>query len=169
MKIGAICIWLGVLLACSPPVEIEENSDFIGTWNLEEWSSTLSDGQIIYPYGENAYGRITYNPNGEMMCILMADDRALMSTIDIDTRIASEALEAFNSFFAFSGPYAVNRDSSFVTHTIEGCINPNWVGVNQKRYFKFDDGKLTLSTPPIKVLNSESQETQQVLVWSKVN
>ena len=154
---------------CEEKAAIHPDGDFIGNWKLDSWSSTLPDGREVYPYGENAYGRISYHVNGEMIAILMAEDRSKMSTIDVDTRIASEALEAFNSFFSYSGPYEVNRDSSYVVHTVEGCINPNWVGAKQVRHFKFEKDKLILSTPPIKVINTENQATQQVLVWSRID
>ncbi len=166
MLIGVVAI----LISCQ--IELGEehpNADFIGSWKLEKWTAKLADGSEIYPYGTAAYGKLIYEESGEMNGILMADNRAKMSTDDVGTRIAEEALTAFNSFFAYAGPYEINRDSSYVIHRVEACINPNWVGREQKRFFSFENGNLILSTPPIAVQGTRSQAVHQTLVWRKVN
>ena len=169
MKKILLLILIISLLACTVEVEPDvENADFIGSWKLEKWTANLADGTEVYPYGEKAYGKLIYEANGDMSGILMADDRKRMSSDDVSTRLPGEALSAFNSFFAFAGPYKVNRDSAFVIHKVEACINPNWVGRNQKRFFNFENGALILSTPPIAVQGTRSQAVQQTLIWRKL-
>jgi hypothetical protein len=42
---------------------------FVGSWSLVSWTRTTEDGQTTYPYGEDAFGRIAYLPNGRMMAV----------------------------------------------------------------------------------------------------
>ena len=136
-----------------------------GTWELEKWTTTLADGTVIYPFGEEAYGKLIYDEYGQMTALFMADDRDLMSSADIRERKPEEALLAFNTFFAYAGPYTIDQDSSFVLHTVEACSNPNWVGRTQKRQFNLQKDKLILSTPPIAVEGSGNQASSQILIW----
>ncbi len=169
MKIISFLVLFVILFSCqSDHPSKEVNADFIGSWKLEKWTATLADGSEVFPYGQNAYGKLIYESNGEMSGIFMADERSKMSSDDVATRIAEEALAAFNSFFAYSGPYHIDRDSSYVLHTVEACINPNWIGRQQKRFFKIENRKLILSTPPIMVQGTQSQSVQQTLIWHRL-
>ena len=136
-----------------------------GTWQLEKWTTTLADGTVVHPFGQEAYGKLIYDEFGQMTALFMADNRELMSSADIRERKPEEALEAFNTFFAYAGPYSIDQDSSFVLHKVEACSNPNWVGRTQKRQFKFEKDKLILSTPPIAVEGSGNQASSQILIW----
>lgn len=157
-----------IFCACVHAEPEHPNDDFIGSWKLLSWKAKLADGTIVYPYGREAYGKIIYEPNGEMNAILMADERKLMSSESVDERIPEEALAAFNSFFAYAGPYEVHRDSGFVLHHVEACINPNWVGRTQRRQYEFKRDSLILSTPPISVRGTRQQAVQQTLRWVKI-
>ena len=164
-----IFLSLVLFVSCKSDQSESSNADFLGSWKLTKWTSVLADGTEVYPYGKDAYGKLIYESNGEMSGIMMADDRALMSSADVGSRKPDEALAAFNSFFAYSGPFEVRRDSGFVLHHVEACINPNWIGVTQKRFFEFKDGNLILSTPPIAVQGTQNQATKQTLIWKKMD
>jgi Lipocalin-like domain len=45
------------------------------------------------------------------------------------------------------------RDRSRVTiiHTVTQALLPNWVGGEQRREYKFQDGKIILRTPPLAI------------------
>ena len=147
--------------------EMSNNTPLLGSWQLVSWTTENPSGEVHYPYGKEAYGKLIYESNGNMTALLMSDDRALFTSEDIGSRKPEEALKAFNSFFAYAGPYTVVKDSSFVLHKVEACNNPNWVGRTQKRMFALSGDTLTLSTPPIAVLGNETRASKQVLVWSK--
>ena len=169
MKIN-LAYWTTILtiLACqTAPVNPDIQDQFVGTWFLKEWTAKLENGQINYPYGPKAYGKLVYDSKHGMTGILMADQRELFSSASVATRSPDEAILAFNSFFAYSGPYEIHPDSSYVLHHVEACSNPNWVGGTQKRYFSFEDDNLILTTPPIAVRGSENQAVEQKLVWSR--
>ena len=43
-----------------------------------------------------------------------------------------------------------NERERTVTHQVEHALFPNWSGSHQKRSYRFADGRLILSTPPIR-------------------
>jgi hypothetical protein len=59
----------------------------------------------------------------------------------------------------------VDEEKRTVTHHIEGCLLPNWVGVDQARFFEFADNRLTLRTPPLMIGGAEAVG---YLVWERV-
>lgn len=171
MRLNCFACWVALLLT-SCTISIDEDditSEFIGSWKLKHWTAELSDGSIVYPYGERPFGKLIYEINGEMTGILQAENRELMSSIEVTQRDPEEAMAAFNSFFAYSGPFEVHQDSSLVIHHVDACINPNWVGKDQKRFYEFKNGQLILSTPPIAVQGTQSQSVKQTLTWEKVS
>jgi hypothetical protein len=75
----------------------------------------------------------------------------------------AERAEAFSTFFAYSGQYAVAGDR--VTHHLEIGSYPNWVNTDLVRVFIIDGNHLTLRTPPLSVGGAM---TAFDLVWEKM-
>ena len=122
---------------------------FVGTWKLGSSEFRRSDGNAIYPYGKDAVGLIIYGADELMSVRLMRSDRPAFASGDILKGTVEEIKAAFEGYLAYFGTYDVNEQDGTVTHHIQGSSFPNWVGQDQKRYFKFSDNRLTLSTPPI--------------------
>lgn len=93
-----------------------------GSWTLVSWTSKNDAGETIHPYGEDAFGRIVYSSNGTMLVVLSGQGRASVSD---------------SGFFAYSGGYTVDENEGTVTHHIEACSNPEWVGRDRTRRFEF--------------------------------
>jgi hypothetical protein len=47
-----------------------------------------------------------------------------------------------SSYIAYSGPCVVDDTAGSVTLTVDSAWRPDYVGTEQKRFFKFDNGKL---------------------------
>jgi hypothetical protein len=92
-------------------------------------------------------------------------DRPRFATDDVTGGSAEEQAQAFATFIAYGGRYAVDGDT--VTHTVETSLFPNWIGTEQRRRFALsDDGRmLTLTSPPL-VLGGATRI--QRLVWERV-
>ena len=63
------------------------------------------------------------------------------------------ALEGYATYF---GKYTVDEKNKTVTHHIEGCTFPNWVGVGQTRFFEFKGNQLILRTPPLLIRGGQA-------------
>jgi len=134
---------------------------------LQEWTAMRADGALIEPFGERPQGLLLYTEAREVVLVLMRSDRQGFSSDDPSERSPQEIEDAFHSFFTYSGRYQVDTEGGVITHQVELCSNPNWVGRNQTRYFHLDGGSLILTTPPIETITTEDQAVQHKLVWAR--
>ena len=116
----------------------------VGTWELVEWTAVDGNGQISYPYGDDAQGLIMYSQTGEMMMILSATDRDSLGTFDLSSLDHVKLVAAFDNFFAYYGTYEIDRKNNTVKHRIEGSSFPDWTGGEQQRQFELRNNQLVL-------------------------
>ncbi|WP_420315784.1 lipocalin-like domain-containing protein [Ekhidna sp.] len=138
------------------------NDKFVGSWELKEWTAKLTDESIIFPFGEDAIGRITYDSNGNMAVQIMKNNRKQFLSEDPLQAQPDEVVVAYNGFIAYCGNYEVNLNSNQVVHQIKISSFPNWIGQNQIRNFEFNEDELTLSTDQI-------GSSRHKLVWRKID
>lgn len=167
-NIFSILIFTILILACnSPNQEKQHTNDFIGTWELLEWTANFEEDKY-FPFGQNAYGRLSYDENGFMIAILMTENRPKFSSNDPINGTTEEIEAAFKTFFSYSGQYSINRNEKIVTHKVEACSNPTWIGDNQIREFEFKDKKLILTTPEIKSTMTNKKSARHKLIWKRM-
>jgi hypothetical protein len=121
----------------------------IGTWNFISLIAKSNKGDVIYPYGENIFGRLMYNPEGNMSALLMHPERPNFLSGDPMNGTPAEIKTAFEKFDAYCGTYTINEQSSSVTHHVQGAKFPNWIGTKQIRHFKISNDTLRIKAPPI--------------------
>src|SRR5438552_33774 len=74
--------------------------------------------------------------------------------------------ENVSGLLIYFGSYTIDHARQIVTHHVRGAWYPNWIGRDQVRHFKFDAGRLLLSTPPM-IWNGQSLE--YVLTWERIS
>ena len=121
---------------------------FIGTWRLISSEFRRSNGEVTYPMGINVAGMLMYDADGHMSAQIMRVDRNVFSMGDQFKGTPEEIKSAYEGYVAYFGAYEVNEEKSTITHHVEGSSFPNWVGTDQRRFFKFQGNRLTVSTPP---------------------
>jgi hypothetical protein len=119
----------------------------VGSWKLISFHSQDSSGQTAYPFGQDAQGRLIYEPDGRMAVQIMDPSRPRFSSDDPLVTSETEVRAAFGGYTAYYGTYSVNPDEQTIVHHIEGALLPNWVGTDQRRHFEFDGKVLTLQGP----------------------
>ena len=137
---------------------------FVGTWALTSSEFRRADGQEVYPRGKNPAGRLMYDTNGYMAAQVMGRDRPPFATGDILGGTPDEIKTALEGYQAYYGTYEVNDDEATVIHHVEGGLFPNWIGADQKRFFKFTGNRLTLGTAPMQV----GGQITGTLVWERL-
>ena len=135
------------------------NTNFIGSWTLQEWTAESTSGKITFPFGNDAKGRITYDDLGNMSVQIMKNNRSKFLSEDPLQAHPDEVLDAYNGFIGYCGKYEVNPNQ--VIHQIEISSFPNWVGQNQIRFYEFREGNLILSTDFI-------GSSRHSLIWEKL-
>ena len=122
---------------------------FIGVWRLIRCESRYKDGRIEYPYGEKPVGRITYDKAGRMSAQLMRPGRraTVPSGVGLVAGNATtdEIREAVDGFASYFGTFDVDESTKTVTHHVQGCLVPTWVGTALKRTYQFTANRLTLT------------------------
>jgi len=136
---------------------------FLGTWKLVSWEIRDSEGNVTYPYGEDAKGLLIYAPDGYMSGTLTKANRPHFAAPDILGGTIEEQALAAQTYLAYCSRYELKEKS--VLHYVETSLFPNWVGIVQERFFEFKDGRLTLSTPPL-LLKGKQQVAY--LIWERV-
>ena len=134
---------------------------FTGTWKLLEWTSRLPDGKVVFPFGRNATGRISYDDKGHMFVQIMKADRPLFKSDDIMQGKPEEMLRAYQDNLAYAGDYDVHPEDIQVIHHIKLSSFPNWVGHDQVRNYEFKGNML--------ILTASLESGIQRLVWEKIS
>jgi len=139
-----------------------QNVNLVGTWKLLSAIARNPNGDTFYPFGEDAFGRLMYDSNGNVSVFLMKTGRSKFASDDRMEGTAEEKLEAFEGSLAYCGTYEIDEDEGTITHHVEGANFPNWEETDQLRFFKLSGNQLTLTTPGILV---RGQELIVSLIW----
>src|SRR5215212_3953336 len=137
------------------------SDQFIGVWNLIKWTAKQADGQLLYPYGQDAIGQILYDSGGNVMVEIMKRNRKSFGSNDFLLGSVEEVLAAYNGFVAYCGTYNIDPVAKKVIHHVRISSFPNWVGQDQIRYYDFRNDLLILQAPAISMAQHE-------LTWNKI-
>lgn len=102
------------------------DNPFIGTWRLISFVSERENGEITYPYGEDASGYITYGADGYMSVALMSANRPHFTSDRSRAGKTEDKAASFDGYISYAGPYTVGEDA--ITHHVEVAWFPNMVG-----------------------------------------
>ena len=138
----------------------------LGTWRLVSYEARDPQGRVQYPLGENVSGLLIYDRSGNMSAHVLRNDLQVFAAKDPARATDAEVRAAFDGYGSYFGSYTIDHARQIVTHHVRGAWYPNWIGRDQVRYFKFDAGRLLLSTPPM-IWNGQSLE--YVLTWERIS
>ena len=105
-----------------------------GTWKLKSFELAKANGEIEYPFGQDAMGYIIYSPTGHFSVQYMAKEQLGKSPKGI-------------SYF---GHYEYNREKNYVVHHVECSLFPNEEGLDKIRHASLRGKGLKLTCPPLK-------------------
>ena len=135
---------------------------FVGTWKLVTFETQGEDGEVSYPFSNDALGYIMYNIDGYMSVAILPKRRRKFNTQDIIGGTSEEKAAVAESFISYFGRYDIKDNK--VIHHIELSFFPNWIGVDQERYYRFEENKLILNAKPM-LINGKNQSVK--LIWEK--
>ena len=138
------------------------DGDIVGTWRLVSWELRDSTGEVTYPLGPDAEGRITYTADGFMSVLITGRGRRPYASGDMFGGTMEEAAKAAGRSIAYCGTY--QRAGDVVLHHVELSTFPNWERTEQERFISWQDGRLVLSTRPIFI---DGKEQEARLIWER--
>jgi hypothetical protein len=140
-----------------------QQQDIVGTWRLAAYQLHGEGGEVSYPLGRDLAGYLIYTVEGYVSATLMRPGRPTFKGGDLLGGTTEEKVAAADGYIAYCGRYTLGPGT--VVHHVELSLFPNWIGGDQERYIKWQDGRLVLSTPPILV--GGKRQTAE-LVWERL-
>ena len=142
------------------------DNPFLGTWRLISWENRDETGKLGYPLGPGAVGYITYTADGYIFAQIMAAERAPLATQNPFGGAEAETAAAARSHMSYCGSYEIRPggENEEVVHRVAVSDFPNWVGGEQRRFYKFEDEKPILSAPPFQ---TKKGAITTYLIWER--
>ena len=135
----------------------------LGTWKLisaireEKPSGVKTD-----LFGSNPTGFLNYSPDGRMLTLIVRGDRKRPAGYPISPE---QAEGLFRSLMTYAGTWEIRGDEVF--HYVDASANEIWTGSEQKRFYKLDGDRLSLSTP-VNADPIDGKISVRSMVWEKV-
>ena len=138
---------------------VDPKSRFAGAWSLTRMERRDADGELLSPPVEDLLGYIIYDAAGYMAVTLMRPNREPYSE---GGPTAEEALAELGGYTSYFGPFTVNEAEGYVTHHLEGSLNPGSVGADNQRFYTFMENSLTLQPP------AAEDGSKLFIVWDRL-
>ena len=112
-----------------------------GRWKLLAAEDTRADGSVArYPWGRSPVGSIVVAGGGCYVQIMSGDTPSFAEgTESIGERMKAALL---STYIAYSGPCTVDDAAGTVVLKVEAAWRPDYVGTEQKRFFRFEKSRL---------------------------
>ena len=122
----------------APPAVKRETLE--GRWKLRAAEDIRADGTVArYPWGRNPAGSIVVDGGSCYLQIMSTDTPAFTGSTSKGEQMKAGLL---SSYIAYSGPCTINEAEGSVTLKVEAAWRPDYVGTEQKRFFRFENGTL---------------------------
>jgi hypothetical protein len=135
-----------LLLLCAPVVSVSVVSGsgradtLQGRWKLLAAEDVRADGSVArLPWGKRPVGAMVIEGGYFYVQIMSSDTPSFTPGKPVGEQMTAALL---STYIAYSGSCTVNDTEGSVTVKVEAAWRPNYVGTEQKRFFKFDNGKL---------------------------
>ncbi len=118
-----------------------------GRWKLTAAEDLRGDGSVgRYPWGARPVGSIVVEGGWCYVQIMSSDVPAFAAGRQ---PVGDEMKRALlSTYIAYAGPCAVNEPEGSVTLKVEAAWRPDYVGTEQKRFFRFENGKMFFGPAP---------------------
>ena len=118
-----------------------------GRWKLRAAEDLRADGTVArQPWGEHPVGSIVVD-RGSCYVQIMSSDTPSFAP---GSTPANEQMKAamLSSYIAYSGPCTIDDAAGSVTLKVDAAWRPDYVGTEQKRFFRFENGVLLFGPAP---------------------
>jgi hypothetical protein len=134
--------WLAALvwvLILAQPGYADDSPKVAGVWKLVSYEIEVqSTGQKEPVMGKNPTGYVIFTPEMRVWFVLTGEGRKPAKTVE-------DRAELLNTLVAYTGTYRIEGDT-WITK-VEVAWNPEWIGTEQKRFFKVEGERLQVLTP----------------------
>lgn len=118
-----------------------------GRWKLVAAEDLRADGRVArYPWGRNPIGSIVVE-RGFCYVQIMSSD---VPNFSVGTAPVGEQMRnaLLSTYIAYSGACIVDEKEGSVTLKVDAAWRPDYVGTEQKRFFRFEKDKMFFGPAP---------------------
>ncbi len=136
----------------------------VGIWQLLSLTTTnIETNQVSRPWGENPSGQLWYSASGRMHATLTADHQMRKVPVPDSADASKDREQLYMNSSAYYGTWKANGDT--LTHKVEAATNPAWVGSEQIRYLRMEEGNLVIDTAPLLAPDGKSKVKVRLVWW----
>ena len=118
-----------------------------GRWRLLAAEDLRTDGSVArYPWGPHPVGSIVAESGSCYLQIMSSETPSFDQGAGPTADRMKEAL--LTNYIAYTGPCTIDDASGIVTLRVAAAWRPDYVGTEQKRFFRFENGKLLFGPAP---------------------
>ena len=152
-----------VLLMCAVPGMTAQSIQ--GRWKLLTAEDIRADGSVArHPWGLKPVGAIVVSGGYCYVQIMSSDVPSFTSGKPIGEQMTAALL---STYIAYSGACTINETEGSLSLKVDSAWRPDYVGTDQKRFFKFDNGKLIFG-PAVGSLRSGGEALTRRLTLERV-
>ena len=132
-----------------------------GRWKLVAAEDLRADGTVArLPWGPHPVGAIVVEGAYCYVQIMSSDTPSFAA----GTTTVGEQMKAalLSSYIAYSGPCAINEAEGSLNLKVEAAWRPDYVGTDQKRFFRFDNGRLIFGPAPNSIGRGDNALTRRL-------
>lgn len=132
-----------------------------GRWKLIAAEDLRADGTVArHPWGRQPVGSIVVESGHCYVQIMSGDVPSFGSSTPPVGEQMSAAL--LSTYIAYSGPCTVDDTEGSVTLEVAAAWRPDYVGTEQKRFFRFENGTLLFGPAPGSIRTPEGTLTRRL-------
>jgi Lipocalin-like domain len=131
-----------------------------GRWKLLAAEDLRADGSVArLPWGAHPVGSIIVERGACYLQIMSSDTPSFAAAQASGDQMKATLL---SSYIAYSGPCVVDATAGSVTLKVEAAWRPDYVGTEQKRFFRFENGKLLFGPAPNSIRSGTEPLTRRL-------
>jgi hypothetical protein len=132
-----------------------------GRWRLLAAEDLRADGTVArHPWGRNPVGSIVVE-SGWCYIQIMSSDTPSFPTKEAPT---GEQMKSalLGTYIAYTGPCVTDDTAGTVVLKVEAAWRPDYVGTEQRRFYRFDNGRLLFGPAPSSIRSGEERWTRRL-------
>jgi len=132
-----------------------------GRWKLVAAEDLRADGTTArYPWGRHPVGSIVVEGTACYVQIMSSDTPSFSSATPPPVEQMKATL--LSSYIAYSGACAIDEAAGKVTLKVDAAWRPDYVGTEQVRFFRFDNGRLLFGPAPHSIRSGEDRLSRRL-------
>ena len=133
-----------------------------GRWKLLAAEDVRADGSVArYPWGRNPVGSIVVDGGWCYIQIMSSDTPSFGGRAE--TSVGEQMKSALlSTYIAYSGACATDDAAGTVVLKVDAAWRPDYVGTEQRRFYRFENGRLLFGPSPNSIRSGEERWTRRL-------